>query len=110
MSITYGQHGSWWVVRHSGRVVGRAKTEGGAYSKAHRRAGQFGGKVTKEPDPPPAAAFDPTPVLSGRIRDIRDALETGRYDDHLDALLKAEAAGNSARVGALKAIRERKAR
>lgn len=55
---------------------------------------------------PEAAAVD-TSVLAGAVAKIKDALDTGAHDAHLDALEAAEQAGK-ARKGVLEAIAARR--
>lgn len=55
----------------------------------------------------PAADFDDS-LLKGKVGDIKDALDSGSVDAHLDALLAAETDGK-ARKGVLAAIEARKA-
>lgn len=55
----------------------------------------------------PAAEGADLSVLDGAIKDVKDALSTGAYDAHLDALLVAEQSGRN-RKGAIQAIEARR--
>lgn len=68
---------------------------------------------TPEPEPEPELNADPAPeldppdlsILDLSVAKLRKALETGDFDDQLDALLSAEEAGKT-RKGAVSAITE----
>jgi len=54
----------------------------------------------------PAPAEVDLSVLSGKVADVKAALDSGAHDAHLEALLEAEGAGK-ARKGVLKALQAR---
>lgn len=59
-----------------------------------------------EPKPKPEKAKAPLHLLEGSVSDLKEALESGDHDAHLDALFDAEKAGK-ARKTALEALNER---
>lgn len=76
-----------------------------AAPKKAKKAAKKAEEAAPEAAAAPAGGADLS-VLDGAIKDVKDALATGAYDAHLDALLAAEESGRN-RKGAVSAIKAR---
>lgn len=106
-----GDTGTWRITRNGVAWTRKGKARAMALAK------RLGGRIVEtiyaahtpvdapEPDAPGADLS----VLDLSIANLTRALASGDYDDHLDALAKAEQQGKT-RTGALAAIADRQAR